>query len=175
MIKKYLRQDQWSPYIVGSFIGLLLTFVFLADHGLGVSTGIARISALLNNMVFPRHIELTPYFSKILKDKVLFNWNILFVLGIFLGSFIASKISKNVPSQKHTILEKRYLNNQWKRQSSAFIGGALILFGARLANGCTSGHAITGGAQLSIVSFAFMLALFLAAIPTAQLLYRKEK
>jgi uncharacterized membrane protein YedE/YeeE len=42
----------------------------------------------------------------------------------------------------------------------AFVGGALMGFGARLARGCTSGQALSGGATLSVGSWAFMFAVF---------------
>jgi uncharacterized membrane protein YedE/YeeE len=45
----------------------------------------------------------------------------------------------------------------------AFIGGALMGFGARYARGCTSGQALSGGAVLSVGSWAFMFAVFAGA------------
>jgi uncharacterized membrane protein YedE/YeeE len=46
------------------------------------------------------------------------------------------------------------------RWATAFAGGALMGFGARLARGCTSGQALSGGAVLSLGSWAFMFAVF---------------
>lgn len=54
-----------------------------------------------------------------------------------------------------------------------FVGGFLILFGARLADGCTSGHVITGFTQLATASFIFAGAVFAAGIPMAKLLRGK--
>ena len=42
----------------------------------------------------------------------------------------------------------------------AFVGGILMGYGARLARGCTSGQALSGGAVLSAGSWVFMLAVF---------------
>jgi uncharacterized membrane protein YedE/YeeE len=52
----------------------------------------------------------------------------------------------------------------------AFIGGALMGFGARYARGCTSGQALSGGAVLSVGSWAFMFAVFGGAYALAYLL-----
>jgi uncharacterized membrane protein YedE/YeeE len=56
----------------------------------------------------------------------------------------------------------------------AFAGGALLLFGARLAGGCTSGHVISGIAQLTIGSFIFGMAVFASGILTARTLYKRR-
>ena len=54
----------------------------------------------------------------------------------------------------------------------AFVGGFLMLLGARIADGCTSGHGISGIAQLSIGSFIAVAAMFAGGIGTAMLLRR---
>ena len=40
------------------------------------------------------------------------------------------------------------------------LGGAVAGFGAQLARGCTSGQALTGGAQLALGSWVFMFSVF---------------
>jgi hypothetical protein len=59
------------------------------------------------------------------------------------------------------------------RLAAAFTGGTLLLFGARLAGGCTSGHMISGISQLAVSSFIFGVVTFAVAITTAKILYRK--
>jgi len=49
------------------------------------------------------------------------------------------------------------------RWTLAFLGGAVMMYGARMARGCTSGQALSGGAVLSVGSFAFMFAIFASA------------
>jgi uncharacterized membrane protein YedE/YeeE len=46
------------------------------------------------------------------------------------------------------------------RLITAFSGGMLIGFAARLARGCTSGVALTGGAQLAVAGWIFVIAMF---------------
>ena len=53
------------------------------------------------------------------------------------------------------------------RWAMAFAGGAFMGFGARLARGCTSGQALSGGAVLSVGSWAFMFAVFIGAYALA--------
>jgi len=169
---EYFRKDRWSPYLVGALIGGLLTVLMTMGYTIGVSSGIARVSALLHQAVAP--VQEGSYFDRLLSDHVIFNWKIFFITGILLGAFVASKLTTEEIPKKNTIWENAFGTAKWKRNFAAFIGGFLLLFGARLANGCTSGHAISGGAQLSIISWVFMLALFASAIPVAFLLYQKK-
>ena len=171
----FLKKDRWSPYLVGLLIGILLTSLFAIGYQFGVSSGVARISALIENIAAPEHIAKTPYFNKLLGDGIFFNWKILFIIGLFLGSYVASKITDETIPPKNTIWKEAFGPSNLKRYIAAFIGGALLLFGARIADGCTSGHAISGGAQLSVVSWVFMLALFATAIPTSFIMYGKNR
>ena len=60
-----------------------------------------------------------------------------------------------------------------RRYRDAFLGGFLILFGARLAGGCTSGHIISGMTQLAVSGMIFGAAVFATGIFTAKMI-RKE-
>lgn len=170
---EFLKKDRWSPYLAGAFIGLLLVVLFLIGNQIGVSTGIARIGALIEYGVDSSHVKSTPYFQGLLANKIIFDWKVLFVIGIFFGSLIASKLSYQKTPRENTIWERVYGYSKSKRYIAAFIGGIILMVGARLANGCTSGHAISGGAQLSLTSWVFMLAVFTTAIPMSFLLYRR--
>ncbi|MCF7852345.1 MAG: YeeE/YedE family protein [Simkaniaceae bacterium] len=156
-----LKKESWSPYLVGTGIGGLLIFLFMLGEKIGVSTGIARVAAWIEWLITPAHVAQTPYFASLLKNGVVFDWSILFMIGLILGSIFAYRLSSRTSTYSNSALQ-------------AFIGGILLMFGARLANGCTSGHAISGAAQFSITSWIFMMAFFMTAIPTAMLAYRKS-
>ena len=174
-MKKFLLRDRWSPYLVGSLIGFLLTFLVTAGYTIGVSTGVARVAALLENTLAHSHLQKTPYFLGLLADRVILDWKILFIIGIFFGALIASKLSSKNNLVTNTIWVNQFGTSKSKRKFAAFLGGFFLLFGARLANGCTSGHAISGGAQLSLTSWVFMLSLFAVAIPTSMYIYSKPR
>ena len=55
----------------------------------------------------------------------------------------------------------------------AALGGFIMVFGARIADGCTSGHGVSGIAQLAIGSFIAVTAMFAAGIVTANLIYKR--
>ena len=58
------------------------------------------------------------------------------------------------------------------RWTMALLGGAIMGYGARMARGCTSGQALSGGAVLSVGSFAFMFAVFGGAYALAYFVRR---
>jgi len=171
-MRKFFEKDTWSPYLAGALIGILLGACFLVGHKIGVSSGVARVSALIEYAVAPASIEPGSFFEKLLSDHVIFDWKILFISGLFLGAWLATWVATEQAPHKNTIWIRRYGDSKAKRYFAAFIGGFLLLFGARLSEGCTSGQAISGGAQLSVVSWIFMLTLFAIGIPVSYLLYK---
>lgn len=103
------------------------------------------------------------------------NYEFVFVLAIPLGSYIAYKTSKkqdvtddvvteNTPLEGTCTLEdKSFL----KKYGPFFISGFLLLYGARFAGGCTSGHMMSGMMQSSASGYVFAAVVFTIAIPTA--------
>lgn len=169
-----LKKNTWSPYLVGACIGLLLAGLFAVGQRFGTSTGVTKLGILAESIVAPTHVQNTPLFQEICKNQTVFDWTLMFITGIFFGALAASKLSATPSGVRDTIWQKNFGTGKIKRGLAAFVGGVLLMFGARLADGCTSGHCIMGGAQLSITSFAFMITLFVVAIPTSMLLYRRK-
>jgi uncharacterized membrane protein YedE/YeeE len=97
------------------------------------------------------------------------HWLVWTVLGVLVGGFVSglARGRVRVETQAGPRVSDR------SRWLYAFLGGILVGFGARLARGCTSGQALSGGAVLSAGSWAFMLAVFaggyLLAIPVRKL------
>jgi len=61
-----------------------------------------------------------------------------------------------------------------KRFVAAFLGGIVIMYGARLAGGCTSGHGISGGLQLAVSSWLFLAVMFGTGLGISALMFRKR-
>ncbi len=173
-----LRQKSWSPYAVGAGIGILSWLVFItADHPLGVSTSYEYTAALLDKAVSPRAEQTNPYFQKKQQEgkppKI--DWEWMLVIGIFVGAFTSAKLSGDRTDEKVPDLWRlRFGSGTGKRFAGAFFGGALMMFGARLAQGCTSGHGISGALQLAVSSWLFVVLLFLGGIATSFAIYGTE-
>lgn len=171
-----VKRDRWSPYLVGALIGVLswLMFYFLSQH-IGTTLALLKITAFFETLLAPSHIAQSEYFQKYLSTQPLVGWQVAFVTATFFGALLASKLSgskrvEHVPS----LWEKNFGPSRIKRYLGACIGGYLLLFGARLAGGCTSGHAISGGLQLALSGWVFIGALFATGILTAFTLYKKR-
>jgi uncharacterized membrane protein YedE/YeeE len=171
---EFLKKDRWSAFVVGTFLAILSvsSFYFL-NHTLGTSTAFVRIAASFWAVVNAEHLETNTYYKSYLDHNSWINWQSASVFGIFIGAYIAAAFSKQTAkAYSPEIWNNRFGSSRLKRSIGAFIGGVIILFGARLAGGCTSGHIISGGMQLAISGWLFMAGLFAAAIPTAFLLYK---
>lgn len=173
------KKARWSPYAVGTGIGVLSWVTFaLMNKALGVSTTLVRAAGAVEALVSEAHIRSNPYFIKYLgsMDQPLpvFEWQFALVVMLVLGAFCASLLSSTRTREAVPDLWKsRFGPSRWVRFAGAFLAGIVVIFGARLAGGCTSGHGISGGLQLAVSSWIFFLCLFASGIVTAWLLYGK--
>jgi hypothetical protein len=169
------KEEPPSAEAIGTGIGLLNTASFAtAGQGLGVTTPFEDVAALAAQRLAPDATRINRYLQH--RDEApKIGWEAFLVLGVFLGSRIAA-----VRSGERT---QRAVPPDWRRGfgpdpvlrgAGAFAGGALMMFGARMAKGCTSGHAITGNSQLAASSWLFSAVMFASAVATAHLLYGKE-
>jgi uncharacterized membrane protein YedE/YeeE len=158
-----------NPYLAGILLGLVLFMAFfLTGNGLGASGGINRILVFFEDLVVPGHIDRTPYLLAIAGgDKnPLDSWIVFLTVGTVIGGFVSGWLNNRVSVETN----RGPRVSKSLRWLMAFIGGALMGFGARYARGCTSGQALSGGAVLSVGSWAFMFAVFGGAYALAYLL-----
>lgn len=165
-----LQQKSWSPYVVGLGIGMLSWFAFAtADHPLGITTAFEHSAALMEQAVAPQWAANNRYFEE---ETPKISWEWMLVVGVFLGALFSSLLSGDrekvvVPA----IWRRRFGPSVGLRLTAAFLSGALMMFGARLAHGCTSGHGISGTLQLAASSWVFSILFFGTGIVTAVLMY----
>jgi uncharacterized protein len=168
----------WSPYVVGTGIGVLSWFAFAtADKHLAITLQYEHLAALAGTFVLPDVERSNPYYAVReqmgLAPKV--GWYVMLAVGVFFGSWLSSRLSKH---RSRTVVPPiwrwRFGDSAGKRLVFAFMGGVTMVFGARLAGGCTSGHGISGDLQLAVSSWVFMSLAFLIAVAAAFVLYGKE-
>jgi uncharacterized membrane protein YedE/YeeE len=162
----------------GISLGLLLILATALVSPLGVSTQFVVTDAAVAHRVAPAFAEGNTYLSKYgIKE----NWGIgygwMLVFGMLVGGAVTARILRSrQPAEDQgsmpSMWEQKFGPSRAKRYAACFLGGALLLFGARLAGGCTSGHMISGISQLAISSFIFGVVTFAVAIGTAKFLYR---
>jgi len=147
------------PYLAGAVLGVVLFLAFLlTGNGLGSSGATSRIDALLVDTVAPAHVDNNPYLLKMAGgDKnPLDDWIVPVFFGALLGGFVSGARNGRL---KLTTTKGPNISNR-TRWAMAFLGGVIFLYGARMARGCTSGQALSGGATLAAGSWVIMLAIF---------------
>lgn len=159
------------PYVGGALLGLVLFLAFLLTrNGLGASGGLNRLVAGLQDLVVPGHIDRTPYLLKLAGGDLnpLDDWSVPVVIGAVLGGLVSGLLNGRA---KVEINKGPRISNR-TRLLMAFFGGILFAYGARLARGCTSGQALSGGATLSAGSWALMMCIFAGAYGLAYFVRR---
>jgi len=99
------------------------------------------------------------------------SWLFAFVIGMAAGGFIAGRTWRQPVRDVPQIWVERFGHRRWWRHVATFVGGFMILFGARLAGGCTLGLFISGSTQLAISGLFFGVIIFAVAMLTARIVY----
>jgi hypothetical protein len=154
------------PYFGGVMLGIVLFLAFfLTGNGLGSSGGTTRIVTFVEDQINPAHVDRTPYLLKMAGgDKnPLDDWIIPVFFGALVGGFTSGLVfgRAKIETTKGPNVSNR------TRWLMAFLGGTIFLYGARMARGCTSGQALSGGASLAAGSWVVMFAIFAGAYALA--------
>ena len=152
-------RDYIHPYLGGLLLGLVLFLAFfITGNGLGASGGLNRIVVFVQDIFAPEHVDRIPYLIKLAGgDKnPLDDWIVPMIFGTLLGGFASGWLNGRLKAETNKgpniTVRTRWL--------MALIGGTFMGYGARMARGCTSGLALSGGAVLSLGAWAFMFAVF---------------
>lgn len=161
-----------NPYLGGAILGVVLFLAFfLTGNGLGASGAINHVQVSIVKVFAPEHVNQVPVFAESGggSRNPLAHASVLMLFGTFAGGLVSGLFNRRVKPE----LRKGPRATTASRVVLAFLGGAIMGYGARLARGCTSGQALSGGAVLSVGSFAFMFAIFGAGYALAWFL-RKQ-
>jgi len=183
----------WNWFKSGCALGLCFLITVILIKPIGVSTQFVILdgiiaSAFTSDLVVKDteaksgYRSSNPYLNKsggkyaksVAKPL---NYSFIFVLAMVLGGVLGGVLQRRKPegtiSQVPVCHQQRFGNNKILRYVLAFIGGIVVLWGARLAGGCSSGHMMSGMMQTSISGYVFTIAVFVIAVPTAILMYKK--
>ena len=167
-LHKKEKANNYKWLYAGISLGILNSVMLLAsvfNRPIGASTSFPYVAD------FMAGLSQNEYFIKIEEPG---NWELMFLTGAFLAGLIISLIKKE--------FKIRLIYSGWakfKGDSSAkriiwsFIGGFILIFGARMAGGCTSGHILSGGMQLGISSLVFMVFTFIGLLVTGKFFYKR--
>lgn len=170
--------SRWNPYFAGALVGVLAvlsvvvtTLVIDKPKYLGASTTFVRASGLVEQVFASEHVAANDYFTK---TKLKIDWQMMFVIGVFVGALLSAQTGRSAKLETvPPIWEERFGHRPVLRAVGAFIGGAILLFGARLAGGCPSGHGLSGNIQLAVSGLLALVFFMVGGIVTARLVYGK--
>lgn len=162
-----------NPYLAGVGLGcVLLTAFVVMGRGLGASGALSSVLTFGVNSVAPAHAQLNAFYKEYLSTpngNPLNDWLVYEITGVLIGGLLSGLIAGRI----HRTVDKGVRITVPTRMVYAFGGGILIGLGSKIARGCTSGQALTGGALLSVGSWAFMIAVFAGAYGVAYFFKRQ--
>lgn len=172
----------WPWYVSGPLIGITVPLLLITGNKmLGISSSLRHTCAA----IYPKNISFLKYNWKAE------SWNMLFVLGVFLGGFLGGWVFENPEpvalseAAQASIVQLNVATGDgllpdslfgWEAFSSLrawivlVLGGFMIGFGARYAGGCTSGHAIMGISSLQWPSLVTVIFFFVGGLLMTHLL-----
>lgn len=171
----WLTRARWNPYAVGTGIGVLCWLAFaVVDKPLGVTTALSGVAgACALPLVGAEAIRQNVYFQK---HAFAWDYGTLFLVGLAAGGLLSALLARSWRAEVVPAVWREHFGpSAAKRLAAAFAGGVLVMFGARLADGCTSGNGISGSLQLAVSGWTFFLVLFACGILASLVLFRGAK
>jgi len=163
------NQDPMNPYLAGVLLGLVLLVSFLIlGAGLGASGGLARLGAFAESAVASEHVRSSEYFGRWGEHPL--SYYLVFMLA---GTFLGGLLSATLAGRAKVGVEKGRKCSTRNRLLLAIGGGILAGFASRLAQGCTSGQALSGSALLLSGSLVFLICLFAGGYAAAWFVRRQ--
>jgi uncharacterized membrane protein YedE/YeeE len=165
--KEKSKNNKWVfAGIALAVLNAVIVLQSVSDRPIGASTSYPyTIDSLLG-------ITNNDYFSKIQNPG---HWELIFLFGALASGFLFSLVRKDF---KLILIYENWKihkgNSNINRIIWAFIGGFLIIIGARMAGGCTSGHILSGGMQFALSSFVFAIFVFAGLLITGKIFYEKQ-
>ncbi len=160
-----------NPYFAGTILGFVLFAAFALTHsGLGASGAISRIHVAITKLFWSAHVDRVGTFAAMGAGNrnALDHPSMYLLIGTFVGGLLSAWYNGRL---KIEIFKGSRISNT-QRLIFALLGGIIMGYGARFARGCTSGQALSGGAVLSLGSWAFMFSVFIGGYAVAYFVRR---
>ncbi|MFO7800957.1 MAG: YeeE/YedE thiosulfate transporter family protein [Desulfovermiculus sp.] len=167
------KTPSYWPWFPAAFaLAGIVVFIFATFGPPASSSGFVVVLKGALQEVVPDYVQSKAHYRMLPGPG---SWLLAFVLGMGLGGFIGARTWKQPVRDIPRIWEERFGASRVLRYSASFVGGFLILFGARLAGGCTLGLFISGSTQLGVSGLYFGAVIFVVAMLTARVVYGKTR
>jgi uncharacterized membrane protein YedE/YeeE len=158
-----------NPYLAGVLLGLTLLASYLVlGAGLGASAAIARAGAFCELTLAPARTLASQYFGA-WGAQPLRYYLVFMLVGVVCGGLLSAMLADRCA----ILVERGARCSSLKRLLFAGVGGIIVGFASRLANGCTSGQALSGSAVLLTGSLLFLVSVFAGGYAAAWFVRRQ--
>ena len=165
-----LRKPILPWWAAGMLLGLVMTLAVAVKKPLGVSTQFVVANGMALKEVAPDYVEGHDMLKNAKYHTPGYGW--WFDIGLILAAAGAAVLVGKWKPRK-TCRWARANGSVRKRLVLSFIGGFILLFGARMASGCTSGQFASGWAQLSLSVVPFTIGMFVCGMIAARIFHPK--
>ena len=165
------REIEWKPYLAGAGIGVLSWVVFaVVAAPIGITTAMSQAAGGVTALFAGSDVVTQNAYWKAHPFRL--DYGMLFLVGTFLGGLASALAAgtfrvETVPA----VWRERFGPSVPRRMVAAFAGGALVMYGARMAGGCTSGNGISQGLQLALVGWTFLAVMFPVGIVASWMIF----
>jgi hypothetical protein len=161
LILNGLPAMHWA--VAGAAIAAVtLALLLVANRRLGLSSGFEDLCSF---------VVQAPYFRRasIRSGRA---WRLPLLAGLVLGGFLSAALGGGwSPTWDLGRFDTVIGFGPMGKLTWMFVGGLLVGFGTRLANGCTSGHGIFGLSNLEVPSLLSTISFMLGGLITTQIVY----
>lgn len=166
--------DGWNPYLAGIMVGIVaILSVAITGQFLGASTTFVRAAGAVEQVVAPERVAQSEYYQSV---GIRVDWQMMLIVGLLVGAAAGAWSDRSFKSEGVPPMWAGHFGGSvWKRGAVAFVGGIFAMFGARLADGCPSGHGLSGLMQLSVSGFVSLACFFVGGLIVANLIYRRRE
>ncbi len=163
-----LLKREWGWFPTGVIAGLCIVASVALGEYLSFASGFLSLGAHMASF-FGHEMQSVPSLSQSTE------WRAMLVLGLFPGTFFSSWLAGTLKREKVTPLFKEAFGERIVLRSVlVFTGGFLMIIGALIGGGCTTGAFMSAWPTLSVGSFAMGATFFMAAMATAHIMYHKD-
>ncbi len=172
MQEKVVKKSPLPWWAAGLLLGIVQILAIGLKKPIGVSTQFVVVEGIALHKAAPDYSQNHGVLKNEKYQKLGYGWWL--DVGLVAGAFLAALLAGRWRIRKTTIWWQASRGTSVRgRMIAGFIGGFLILLGARMAHGCTSGQFASGWAQLSLSVVPFTITLFGFGMLTAFVVYRK--
>lgn len=159
-------RGEWGWLVTGAMAGVLVVLATALGNYLSFSGAFLALGAHLSTL-FSYQMQSVAAVNEVTA------WRALLLVGLIPGALISSHLAGTVVSERRVprLFQEAFGTQTYRRAAMVFVSAVLLVFGALIGGGCTTGAFIAGWPTLSVGSYAMGMTFFGTAMLTGRLLF----